>query len=185
MNEQPHKAPKRQYALLVDAARCIGCHSCEVACKLENDLPSGPRPVKVLQLGPVEGACGLVMRFQAVTCLHCDRPACVLACPTGAMRKRPDGIVYSDPELCIGCQTCAVACPFGIPELNPATGKIAKCDGCMTRVDRGLWPACVLKCPTEALMFGSPARVVQAARRREAIRIAQYMALDAEADDAS
>jgi len=175
MNEQPCEESRRQYALMVDADRCIGCHSCEVACKLENDLPSGPRPVKVLQLGPVEGAGGLIMRFQPVTCLHCDRPACVTACPTGAMKKRPDGIVYSDTELCIGCRTCSVACPFGIPELNPATGKIAKCDGCMARVDVGMWPACALKCPTSALVFGQPARVVQEARLKEAIRVVRYL----------
>ncbi len=181
MNDQACDKPRHRYALMIDADRCIGCHSCEVACKMENDLPAGPRPVKVLQIGPVPGACGPVMGFQPLTCLHCDRPACVQACPTSAMQKRSDGIVYSDPDLCIGCQTCAVACPFGIPELNPGTGKIAKCDGCMNRVDQGLWPACVLKCPTGALTFGSPARVVQSTRQQKALRIVQYMTIESAA----
>lgn len=150
--------------LLSDGDRCIGCQSCEVACKMEHDLPAGPRPVKVIQVGPMEQGAKLAMTFQPVTCYHCDRPACVLACPTGAMQKREDGIVFSDMELCIGCQTCAVACPYGIPQLNPGTGKIAKCDGCMDRVDEGLWPVCALVCPTEALMFGPPTRVVQQVR---------------------
>ena len=127
-------------------------------------------------MGPLDNGNGLLMKFMAVTCLHCDSPACVMACPTGAMQKRPeDGIVYSDPELCIGCQTCAVACPFGIPELNPETGKIAKCDGCLERVDQGLWPVCALKCPTGALTFGKPARLVQDAGQREAARVARYL----------
>jgi Fe-S-cluster-containing dehydrogenase component len=93
------------------------------------------------------------------------------------MQKRPDGLVFSEPSLCIGCQTCAVACPFGIPELNPASGKIAKCDGCRERVDRGLWPACALKCPTGCLSYGVPIRVVQDLRMREAVTIARSIAV--------
>lgn len=69
-----------------------------------------------------------------------------------------------------------MACPFGIPHLNPATGKIAKCDGCRDRVDQGLWPACVIKCPTEALIFGGPARVVQEIRTQEALKVAKTFA---------
>jgi Fe-S-cluster-containing dehydrogenase component len=92
------------------------------------------------------------------------------------MQKRADGIVFSDLEKCIGCQTCAVACPFGVPQLNTATGKIAKCDGCRTRVDKGLWPACTLKCPSGALMFGTPARVVQEIRFQEALKVAKSFA---------
>jgi Fe-S-cluster-containing dehydrogenase component len=162
---------KGKNLLSVDASLCIGCFSCEVACKMEHGFPAGPQPIKVIQVGPIEEGEELVMGFQAVTCFHCDRPACVLACPTGAMQKREDGIVFSDPELCIGCETCAIACPFGIPQLNPATGKIAKCDGCMNRLDQGLWPACSLKCPTGAIIFGTPMRVVQDVRQREAVRV--------------
>ncbi len=166
----------KQRALRVDEGLCIGCFSCSVACKMEHDLPAGPRPFKVLQLGPFEREGRLAMRYAAVTCFHCDRPACVLACPTGAMQKREDGIVFSDFDLCIGCQTCAVACPFGVPELNPATGKIAKCDGCRERVDAGLWPACALKCPTGALGFGPPRDVVREIRTRTAVTMARSFA---------
>lgn len=166
----------RKYALMIESSRCMGCRSCTVACKLEHDLPAGPRPVKVIQIGPLQHPDGLSMRYETVTCYHCDRPECVSACPTGAMQKRADGIVFSDPGLCIGCQTCAVACPFGVPELNPATGKIAKCDGCKDRVDRGLWPACALKCPSGCLSFGSPMRVVNDLRTREALTIVRTLA---------
>ncbi len=162
--------------LLVEASRCIGCYGCEAACKMEHDLPAEPRPIRVIQVGPVGEGEELVMAFQPTACYHCDRPACVTACPAGAMQKRSNGIVFSDPELCIGCQTCAVACPFGVPQLNPATGKIAKCDGCTARVEQGLWPACVLKCPTEALIFGSPARAVMEIRTQEALKVAQTFA---------
>jgi Fe-S-cluster-containing dehydrogenase component len=178
MSQEQKKDEKRKNVLLVDSSRCIGCFSCEVACKMEHNLPAGPLPIKVIQVGPLGEGEELVMSFQAATCLHCDRPACVLACPTGAMQKRADGIVFSDPELCIGCQTCAIACPFGVPQLNPATGKIAKCDGCMVRVEQGLWPACALKCPTGALIFGTPTRVVQDVRQQEALRVVRGLKLD-------
>ncbi len=156
-------------ALSVDATRCIGCFACQVACKMEHDLPAGPGTVRVIQLGPFAENDELTMSYLPVTCFHCERPACVAKCPTGAMQKREDGIVFSDPELCIGCQTCAVACPYGIPTLNTATGKIAKCDGCKARVDLGLWPACALTCPTGALTFGSRCQVVRHRREREAV----------------
>ncbi len=169
----------KKNALMADSSICIGCQSCEVACKLEHDMPRGPRPVKVMQVGPVEEGDGrLQMSFQAVTCYHCDRPKCVQACPTGAMQKRDDGIVFSDPELCIGCQTCAVACPYGIPELNPANGRIAKCDGCKDRVDAGIWPSCALVCPAGALTFGSPLQVVRDMQTRVALGVVKSLKLE-------
>jgi Fe-S-cluster-containing dehydrogenase component len=167
------KANLKQRTLMIEASSCIGCQSCLAACKLENDLPSGPRPIAAIQVGPVESDKGLLTQHWPATCYHCDQPACVLACPTGAMQKRADGLVFSDFELCIGCQTCAVACPFGHPKLNPATGKIAKCDGCRQRVDAGLWPACALVCPTGALSYGSPQAVVHQRRMHEAVKITQ------------
>jgi Fe-S-cluster-containing dehydrogenase component len=161
----------KRSALMIDASACIGCQTCMVACKLENDLPAGPRPIVAIQTGPLETDNGLLAQHLPTTCYHCDRPACVLACPTGAMQKREDGLVFSDMELCIGCQTCAVACPFGHPQLNSASGKIAKCDGCRHRVDAGLWPACALKCPTGALSYGSTHGIVHQRRIQEAVKV--------------
>ncbi|MDQ7781731.1 MAG: 4Fe-4S dicluster domain-containing protein [Desulfomonilaceae bacterium] len=172
MNEDNRKVYKKN-VLSADSSLCIGCFSCQTACKLEHDLPEGPRTVKVIRLGPTEHNGGLVMHYLHQTCLHCEEPACVYACPTGAMQKRDDGIVFSDPDMCIGCRTCSVACPYGVPELNTATGKIAKCDGCRERVDRGLWPSCALKCPTGALTYGTADGVVRDRRDRAAARIAQ------------
>ena len=144
-----------KYYLFQDTKKCIGCHSCEVACKLEHDLPAGPRMFKVIQIGPVETGDDLLMNFMAVTCLHCDRPACVLACPTGAMQRRDqDGIVFVDPALCVGCKTCMSACPWGAPQWNPEAGKAVKCDYCIDRLDEGKQPACVTICTTHCLHFG-------------------------------
>ena len=166
-------AKLKSSTLMIEAAACIGCQACMAACKLEHELPAGPRPIVAVQSGPLETDNGLMAQYWPAVCYHCDRPACVLACPTGAMQKRDDGLVFSDLELCIGCQTCAVACPFGHPRLNPANGKIAKCDGCRQRVDDGLWPACALVCPTGALSYGSPQQVVHHRRVQEAVKIAQ------------
>ncbi|MDR3566403.1 MAG: 4Fe-4S dicluster domain-containing protein [Syntrophobacteraceae bacterium] len=172
---QDKKMDKRGNALLSDGSRCIGCFACETACKLEHDLAPDTHPIRAIVTGPLERDGSLVLSFLPLTCAHCETPACVAACLTGAMQKREDGIVFSDPELCIGCQTCAVACPFGVPQLNSKNGKIAKCDGCKDRVDRGLWPVCALRCPTGALLFGSPVRVVQEKRQKEATRVANRL----------
>jgi Fe-S-cluster-containing dehydrogenase component len=161
---------RKQYALMIEASACIGCQTCMAACKLEHDFPAGPWPIFAIQTGPLESDNGLIAQHCPVTCSHCDQPACVLACPTGAMQKRDDGLVFSDPELCIGCQTCAVACPFGHPRLNPVNGKIAKCNGCFERVDAGLSPACALACPTGALSYGSIQHVVHRRRVQEAVK---------------
>jgi Fe-S-cluster-containing dehydrogenase component len=159
--------------LMIDASLCIGCRTCMAACKLENDLPAGPRPIDAICSGPLKTDGGLMSHRWPVTCFHCDQPACVLACPTDAMQKREDGLVFSDIQLCIGCQTCAVACPFGHPQLNPALGKIAKCDGCRNRVEAGLWPSCALVCPTGALSYGSTQAVVHQRRMAEAVKMTQ------------
>ncbi len=169
---QDKKVEQHRNFLLMDASRCIGCFTCEVACKMEHDFPAETHPIRGIMVGPLDQSGALVLTFHPTTCFHCDQPSCVQACPTGAMQKRADGIVFSDLQLCIGCQTCAVACPFGVPQLNPQTGKIAKCDGCKDRVDQAMWPVCALKCPTGALSFGTPGRLVQQVRHREALRVA-------------
>lgn len=171
-------ATVRRRLLAHRAEDCLGCGSCTAACQLEHNLPPAAQPIRPLALGPWGTGDALTLTFQPVVCCHCEQPACVLACPTGAMQRQEDGLVFADLTLCIGCQTCAVACPFGIPHLNPAAGKIAKCDGCRERVAQGLWPACVLACPTGALIFAPPARAVLETQTREALRVAATLAQD-------
>jgi len=163
---------RRGNILQMDSSRCIGCFACETACKMEHGFPAEIHPIRGMMIGPLEQNGEFVLSFVPTTCSHCENPACVAVCPSGAMQKRDDGIVFSDLELCIGCQTCAVACPFGVPQLNPQTGKIAKCDGCKDRCADGLWPVCALRCPTGALIYGTPSRVVQDIRHKGALRVA-------------
>lgn len=122
---------------------CIGCRTCEVACALEHVAPGAefnPR-LKVMRLDTLS---------VPVLCHQCENAPCVGACPTGALSMGAER-VEAEASRCIGCQSCAVACPFGAITIEASAGQvpaIVKCDLCHHR-DRG--PACVDVCPTAAL----------------------------------
>ena len=94
-----------------------------------------------------------------MACLHCADAPCVTACPVGCLYKDPaTGLTRYDTTNCIGCHSCAMACPYGAPTFRP-TGekrpreKMEKCHGCLERIQAGLQPACVHSCPTGALTW--------------------------------
>lgn len=141
-----------QMGFLFDQKYCIGCQTCMHACRVRHGLEpatdeSYPRVAQSSQV-EVEGP------FLSLSCNHCDNPACVAACPSGALQKREDGIVVHDPDICIGCFACKMACPYGAPKKNAETGTMVKCDMCAARQDRGDTPACVLACPLKVLSVG-------------------------------
>jgi Fe-S-cluster-containing dehydrogenase component len=95
------------------------------------------------------------------SCLHCETPACVTVCPTGASYKRAsDGIVLVDEDKCIGCKLCSWACPYGAREYSEVEGVMKKCTLCVDRIynenlpESEREPACVQVCPTRARHFG-------------------------------
>jgi len=141
------------YGFLIDQSRCIGCHACTVACKLENAVPLGVFRtwVKYVEKGTFPNA---RRYFQVTRCSHCANPPCVYVCPTRAMYRRPDGIVEFDPDRCIGCKACMQACPYDAIYIDPETHTAAKCHFCSHRTDLGLEPACVIVCPTHAIIAG-------------------------------
>ena len=146
-------ASRPAWAKVVDQTRCIGCHACTTACKSENEVPlSVTRTyVKYVDTGLFPEA---RRSFQVTRCNQCADPPCVEACPTSAMFQRADGIVDFDKSACIGCKACIAACPYDAIFINPEDHSAEKCNFCAHRLDIGLEPACVVVCPTEALLVG-------------------------------
>ena len=142
-----------RWVKVLDQTRCIGCHACTTACKSENEVPIGVTRtyVKSVDVGTFPNA---RRAFQVTRCNQCEDPPCVEACPTGAMYRRPDGIVDFDKRVCIGCKACMAACPYDAIFINPDDHSAEKCNFCAHRLDLGLEPACVVVCPVEAISVG-------------------------------
>jgi Fe-S-cluster-containing dehydrogenase component len=160
-------APPR-WVKVLDQTRCIGCHACTTACKSENDVPVGVSRtyVKSVEVGRFPQARRV---FQVTRCNQCEDAPCVAACPTAAMHKRPDGIVDFDKAICIGCKACIAACPYDAIFINPEDHSAEKCNFCAHRLEMGLEPACVVVCPTRAILVGDlndpSSRVAQVVQR--------------------
>ncbi len=150
----------KQLGWYMDLRKCVGCHSCAVACKAENNTPPGMawRQVITQDSGRYPD---VTARFVSMTCFHCEHPACLASCPVeGAIVKREeDGVVVIDQEKCVGCRRCMWTCPFGAPQFNPETNRVEKCTFCVHRLDAGLKPACVTTCMGDALHFGDLAEI--------------------------
>lgn len=143
-------------AMVLDLDSCVGCHSCAVVCKQENNINLGTFYSKVLTIGPSGTYPDLEMYYLPVACQHCEHPQCVSVCPTGASYKRADGIVLVDHSKCIGCQYCVMACPYGVRTYDASrdNGVIEKCTMCAHRIDADEPPACVFHCPGQARFVG-------------------------------
>ena len=169
------KPGQKKLGLVIDLDICVGCQACATSCKewntqgysapLTDENPYGADPVgvwlnRVHSYEVDDGASTNVVHFPR-SCLHCETPACVTVCPTGASYKRAeDGIVLVNPDTCIGCKLCSWACPYGAREYDYQEGVMRKCTLCVDRIynenlapeDRQ--PACVKACPTGARAFG-------------------------------
>ncbi len=135
-----------------DMTTCVGCKTCQVACKDRNNSQIGVnfRQVKSYETGeyPTPG-----IYHYSSSCNHCEKPACVEGCPSGAMYKTEEGAVVVDKELCIGCQNCANVCPYGAPQYIESEGKMDKCDSCYALRQNGKNPACVDACMMRCLKY--------------------------------
>lgn len=141
-----------RYVMLIDSAKCVNCKACVVACQQRNQVPYGHSRTWTKEAkndGVPAGA-----SYQPGACMHCDKPLCVDACPTGATWKTADGAVLVDPERCIGCASCIKACPYDARFRHPVTGAADKCDYCRGHAQPGREPACVHVCPSRCRVFG-------------------------------
>lgn len=170
-----------RYGMAIDTKRCVSCNRCAMVCRVEHNLPDGVLWNNAKTDGGdwfrTPGGTypdNLNMTFYTLACQHCDNPACLEVCPTGATSKRDDGIVTVNAEECIGCQSCIAACPYeGVRtlldsepsyQLDFAVGDYAvpahkgntveKCTFCVERIDRGEQPRCMDVCFAHARYFG-------------------------------
>lgn len=169
-----------QYGMAIDTNRCVGCHTCAVACKVENGLADNTWWNRILTVGDgLDNPSGTFpdnsISFYPLACQHCANPACVKVCPVGATYKETDtGVVLQDYDKCIGCRMCIAACPYtGVRSFNweepkysigfatgdesaPAHLKhvVEKCNMCYHRVLRGEKPECVSACTQSARIWG-------------------------------
>jgi len=175
-----------RYGVLVDTTFCIGCRRCEWACNEWNKNPN--QPIKKFEDKTVfqtvrrthAATFTVVNRFKKPDdgtpvyvkkqCMHCENPGCLSACFVDAFRKTEKGAVVYNPDVCVGCRYCMVACPFDIPAYEydkPITPRVTKCTFCFDRIStEGKVPACVEICPTETLRFGKRQDLIALAHER-------------------
>ena len=193
-----YKPNEHLYAMGIKVDRCIGCGRCVDACKKENSVPDYPFYTRTwieryvttedgdtIVDSPNGGKDGfktqatdkkvLKTYFVPKLCNQCQKPPCVQVCPVGATYKTDDGVILVDPQYCIGCRYCIQACPYGMRYFNPTTRVVDKCTFCYHRIVKGLAPACVEVCPTQARVFGD--LKVKASRVRQFVRFNKIFVL--------
>jgi formate dehydrogenase iron-sulfur subunit len=161
--------------MLVDVTKCIGCEKCVVACVERNNLDPGLAELDraTTEDGLSSNRLSTILkvsdnRFARKSCMHCLEPSCVSACLVGGITKSPMGPVIYNPDKCIGCRYCMLACPFHIPryQWDKTAPYMVKCDMCHDRIAKNQLPACVEACPQGALESGERDTLLKIARKR-------------------
>ncbi len=149
--------------VLIHPERCVGCMQCMVACAVSHSRTKSlfgaileqPRPRSRIHVGIGPANSGFPNR-----CRHCNPAPCLAGCLPGAIfREERSQTVFIDPDKCINCGSCAMACPFGVLRFHcdysapPNKAVAVKCDNCYERQSKGLIPACVETCKVGALTF--------------------------------
>jgi formate dehydrogenase iron-sulfur subunit len=179
-----------QKGFFTDSTVCIGCKSCEVACKQWNQLPDDgfrltgmsydntghlgastwrhvafvERPSAMQGQTSALGAFSWLMNSDV--CKHCQEAGCLENCPTGAIIRTEFDTVYVQPDVCNGCGYCVVGCPFGVIDRREDDGRAWKCTLCYDRLKVGETPACAKHCPTESIQYGDLDELRERAHKR-------------------
>jgi formate dehydrogenase iron-sulfur subunit len=179
-----HAGHPARAGFFTDTSVCIGCKTCEVACKEWNAVPedglalSGMSYDNTVGLGastwrhvafieqPADPAHGMRWLMASDVCKHCTEAACLDVCPTGALFRTEFGTVVVQDDVCNGCGFCVPACPFGVIARREADGGAHKCTLCYDRLGAGLEPACAKACPTDSIQFGPLDELRERARLR-------------------
>lgn len=158
------------YAILFDSTKCVGCRSCEGACAEKWKYPYDEKIAaeEKLSAHKVTAVQTKGERYMRRMCMHCTDPACVSACPVGALQKTAAGPVVYDADKCMGCRYCMAACAFQAPsyEWNARLPQVKKCNMCVERQTAGKPTACTEACPAEATMCGEREAMIALARKR-------------------
>jgi formate dehydrogenase iron-sulfur subunit len=174
-----------RYGLLHDTTLCVGCRSCEVACAKVNALPEPRQPIGDLDVFETvrrtsATALTVVNRYRGGTgdeppvyrklqCMHCNEPCCATVCLVHAFTKTPEGPILYNPDVCIGCRYCIMACPYyalAYEYDNPIDPRVMRCTMCYPRIKEGLNPGCADACPVGAITFGRREDLIEVARDR-------------------
>ncbi|MFB6302835.1 MAG: 4Fe-4S dicluster domain-containing protein [Haloferacaceae archaeon] len=175
-----------------DVEACIDCGGCVVACKRTWDVPRDEQRISIAtMLEGQEAAEGLNAQSAKalnqgkspgetsvpMQCYHCENAPCVSVCPTDSLIKKDNDFVEVRDSLCIGCQYCLSACPFGAPQfpgsdegsaqLFGTGGTMDKCTMCEERQAVGKGPACAEECSTDAILVGSPGDIADELEKRD------------------
>lgn len=143
----------KRYAMVIDLRKCVGCHACSAACKIENAVPKGKFRAWVAEAET--GMYPEVVRLKIPRlCNHCDDAPCLKVCPIGATYREEDGTILVDYDRCIGCKYCISACPYDARFINPVLKTADKCTFCHHRLEAGLMPACISSCVAQTRFFG-------------------------------
>jgi formate dehydrogenase iron-sulfur subunit len=186
-----------------DVEACIDCGGCVVACKRTWDVPRDEQRISIsTMLEGQEAAAGLNASSARalgqgespgetsipMQCYHCENAPCVSVCPTDSLISMDDGFVDVRDNLCVGCQYCLSACPFGAPQFPESDegaarlfgggGTMDKCTMCEERQDVGKGPACAEECSTDAILVGSAGEIADELDRRDSGTFFNDVAMD-------
>jgi len=154
-----------QMILLVDPEKCTGCRLCEIACSLKNEGTHSPTASRIHVVKWMRSGVYIPM-----VCQQCDSPVCETVCPMDAVKRDEEtGGMVIDYDRCVGCRMCVIFCPFGGVGIDPAHGRVVKCELCCGD------PVCVKFCSPEALLYVPAISVNFMKQRTAAERFSELM----------